>query len=916
MPIQNLIRYYRACYQADNQSMSIFNFFSSSIQNRIFIEEREEFLSGFYPYLPIDQEKAEKLLKNIQIWGKEKETVYCSLFIAGKTDNRSKYQKYMFSPLLICPAEIIEKNQLYYLQPDKSRIRINHNALSRIFEDKPELDKSKLFEDLHNSIFGQDIDEGKIYEISEILKPYFEHLDSSPSVCWPELISESEARKKLKQIQKTEQAENSFELLPLSAACTINKSTDTRGILNELEAIADKESFSKPLLSLLNGTETADIKKDTSELGKIPTVLSKAQQKALENSSKYSVSVIVGPPGTGKTYTISTLAVEQMLKGKSVLIASRTDQAVDVIARKIEAILQNNHIIIRAGRKQYLRELRSQLEHILSGFSKTDNEHSSKQMYRDIKKLERLLKKKEKLFLSHSKNEISLSKLLTVNDKRLFDKLKLLLLQYKSRNSKELYKITLKTEALLDDKNEIIRQYIKQKYNEQIEESLKKDRSHLVNLANALKAGSGNKQEEIFEKVNFSAVFKLFPIWLVKMSDIYKVLPLQAELFDIAVIDEATQCDIASTLPILQRAKHTVFTGDPKQLRHSSFLSGVQQKILSDKYGLNQVSPELLNYRDNSILDICLQTVKEQAQINMLDEHFRSKPAIIRFSNQAFYQDRLRIMTANPLLQYNEGIKAVKLNGQRNKSGYNKLEADYILNEISKLIKVKDELGHHNIQSIGILSPFRDQAEYISRRIEQELSTEALSKYQISVGTAYSFQGEERDLMFISFALDNNSHFMAYRQIEKPDVFNVAVTRARILQYVVYSADTDQLPADSLLRNYLQGFELPEAKKKTAAEIKDRFAQEVKAELEQAGYAVQIAFPAAGFLLDAVISKNNKLCVIDLIGYPGQFADVFDTERYRILNRAGLKCFPLPYSRWLNDKRSCTEDIEDFMKAG
>lgn len=143
--IKRLLQYYRSCYRADNRSGSIFNFFSSSIQFRMFNEEKEDVLSGFYPYLPADQKKLNELQKNLQVWGKEKECVYCSLFICGKTEAGNAHRRYMFSPLLIYPAKVVSHNDMLYLQPDTEEMRVNQSALSSIFEENPDNDKSELY---------------------------------------------------------------------------------------------------------------------------------------------------------------------------------------------------------------------------------------------------------------------------------------------------------------------------------------------------------------------------------------------------------------------------------------------------------------------------------------------------------------------------------------------------------------------------------------------------------------------------------------------------------------------------------------------------------------------------------------------------------------------------------------------------
>jgi len=95
--------------------------------------------------------------------------------------------------------------------------------------------------------------------------------------------------------------------------------------------------------------------------------LSEAQTRILDSSAKRPLPLAVGPPGTGKSFTIAALAIEAMSRGESVLIASRMDHAADVVADKIEESLKLDGVCVRARRKNYLRELKGFLENLLSG---------------------------------------------------------------------------------------------------------------------------------------------------------------------------------------------------------------------------------------------------------------------------------------------------------------------------------------------------------------------------------------------------------------------------------------------------------------------------------------------------------------------------------------------------------------------
>ena len=116
----------------------------------------------------------------------------------------------------------------------------------------------------------------------------------------------------------------------------------------------------------------------------------------------------------------------------------------------------------------------------------------------------------------------------------------------------------------LDELNTHTGQYISSKHAETINQILKTDREELKNLNKAIRTRKGAKQEELFRDIDFRLILKVFPIWLVKMNDIHRVLPLYRELFDIALIDitmpQAPEIPVSFTIPkVCISTKYTCF---------------------------------------------------------------------------------------------------------------------------------------------------------------------------------------------------------------------------------------------------------------------------------------------------------------------------------------------------------------------
>ena len=442
---------------------------------------------------------------------------------------------------------------------------------------------------------------------------------------------------------------------------------------------------------------------------------------------------------------------------------------------------------------------------------------------------------------------------------------------------------------------------------------LASNRKTLMDFLKSLRARTGAKQRDMLSKLDIRMILKTFPVWMSKNSDIHDNMPLIPEMFDLAIIDEATQCDIASCLPILQRAKRVAIVGDPKQLRHVSFLARSKQAILATKEGLGAEAADQLDYRSKSILDLAEETITEQQRVQFLDEHYRSRPDIIQFSNRHFYNGSLRIMTQNPELVRFRNIQVIQCNGVREKNGINRNESEKLLKLIRDTVESQSHLESEYLQSIGVTTPFRHQADYLGELILREVPIEAIRKHKILVGTPHSFQGEERDIMCLSFALDEKSSATAFRYMNQPDVFNVMVTRARVQQVVFLSIREGDLKKNSLLASYLlylRGY-YQEPTCGQLSQLPDS-ALPVYNALNKAGYKVWPSFDVAGMEMDFVIQKKGRTLGIDLIGFPGRFEDVFSLERYKMLKRAGMRIFPLAYSEWGRSQEECLGSIRDF----
>jgi superfamily I DNA and/or RNA helicase len=209
-------------------------------------------------------------------------------------------------------------------------------------------------------------------------------------------------------------------------------------------------------------------------------------------------------------------------------------------------------------------------------------------------------------------------------------------------------------------------------------------------------------------------VSHLMPCWAVTSLSANGKVPFEGANFDLIVIDEASQCDIASALPLLFRAKRAVIIGDPKQLPHISTLSADRDAHLQDKYGIVQGRAAWM-YSVNSLFHLAASMAKPEDIISLRDHH-RSHADIINFSNRYFYEGKLRIATAyNHLKIPSDSGPVVRWHNVEGKverpasgSAVNRKEAKLVVSLIKYLTIKRDYQG-----TIGVVSPFRAQANLI-----------------------------------------------------------------------------------------------------------------------------------------------------------------------------------------------------------
>ncbi len=918
-----LVRYFRDCYEADNRETGIANLFAKKYRHLLFLSGTDDLLSGLQDRTPIDREKAVAAKKEAGLYMKDRTLIYGAFPLVGPAPEGGRLPANLCAPLVFFPAEIVDEGSSAFLSVDLTQQRVNFPVLAALAGEGEAA--RALIEDLLGHLPHAPFRKEDIHAMISLLTDSLPQVEALALAQYPKLHTGRQVRQAMKAAGKG--PGKAIECLSACALALIPNSPQTRGVLFELAEMADGRRLSTPVRLLMQEpqVESSKAKKAT---GRVPAVLSHPQQKVLDSAFSVPLTLVVGPPGTGKSYTIAALALDHLSRGESVLIASRMSHAVDVVARKIQQMIGPTPCVIRGGRRQYLRELKQFLKQMLHSMGMSWSARSADEWAVDVRDLERelaqcdrTLKNLERTLQRQGSREKQWGSVAAGPEPqgifgRLLRPWQQKFLDWRLDKAEPLWELTAQYQAALQRRSRLITKLLNAVVAHRIQTMLRDHRRELKKFSQAIRARTDLKQERLFSEISLDVLFGTFPIWLVTMADVSEVLPLKPDLFDLVIIDEATQCDIASCLPVLQRARRAVVVGDPNQLRHVSFLAGRRQEVIAERNELTRDQQDLFRFREKSILDLMSDTISTQQQVLFLDEHFRSMPQIISFSNREFYAGALKVMTQRPETVDLPCVQIHHVEAGKKVRGQNDVEARALVDEVVARIEAEESMPAEVCHSLGILSPFRDQVDHLSSMLQKRVSLRAMEKHDLMVGTAHTFQGEERDVMYLSLVVDPQAHWASFRFLSDPNIFNVAITRARNEQVVFCSVTPDDVEGDTLLRRYLTSVAAgPRPRAAGRAPLPDRLLDEVRSALEKDGYRTWPAYPVAAVEIDLVIERGGKTLGIDLIGYPGQFAAVLDIERYRMFQRAGLALFPLPYRVWRRNQPKCIEAIHRWHNS-
>lgn len=310
-------------------------------------------------------------------------------------------------------------------------------------------------------------------------------------------------------------------------------------------------------------------------------------------------------------------------------------------------------------------------------------------------------------------------------------------------------------------------------------------------LATALRSGRGARRQQL-ERLDGPSLYRLFPLWIGTLADVDDLLPHVAAAFDLVILDEASSVDQPLAAAALVRAKRAVVAGDPRQLRHVSFLADSRLREVADTYGL-QRWPSLaaaLDVRRNSAFDVAAGVAPAQ----VLDEHFRSAPALIEHVAREVYDGTVTVATRRPSTARRHCVAIERLDGERNRDGV----VDAEVRRVLALIRTARGRGERDL---GVVTPFRAQADAIEAAVLATFTADDIQALDLRIGTVHAFQGNERRHVIVSIGAGAEATAGTWRFVDDPRLFVVMMTRAREQLTILL---TGAPPAGGLLATYLE----------------------------------------------------------------------------------------------------------------
>lgn len=746
----------------------------------------------------------------------------------------------------------------------------------------------------------------------------------------------------------------------------------SRDLLNELEILATKTDWKDTAAGLLIRDdlhpENSRKQQDPAPTAG-PILLNRTQENATDSSRKNKLTVVTGPPGTGKSQLVVSAVANAWIDDATVLVTSTNNAAVDVAVQRAADLSKT--LLMRTGNKGARDSLASLVAEAIAEIkNETDETSETSETFArvELRKAQTKRQQLHELIVSIEKYDIELKEWAlhieelsgeiwpTLNIAENFNfeieiaqqvqlifrfflfrkcRLKKYLTKFgrgvkpemlnfvqqwagaiekfasaKSLRNSAAEELSPSAEELTKSADEAWMSSSQQLLSKTVRRYIKSNPEAFSQIGTA--GGGGLRSKEI------ELSMRALRGWASTTLSMRRNFPLKPGLFDLAIIDEASQCNVSYILPIAYRAKRLLVVGDPNQL---SPIVQVPERTVSSIAESTGFSPEELDESGLSFFSGSAYGAFEHSagieNVLLLNEHYRCHPKIARWFNQAFYSSTLEIMTdvskmnpnENALFWYDMEGAAVQL--QRGLSWRNQEEINLATQLVERFI------GEG--LTVAVVSPFSAQATGIQQSVEKKIGSEALGEIDFTSGTAHRLQGTERDVIIFSCCVAPGISVAAARWVEKErNLINVAVSRARQRLIIIGHPSMNTLFCPTLTS--LREFAIDISEK--GGRVGHRVDSEAEARLLDAMHTLDLPVLAKidveGFELDFAITSEKYKLNIEVDGEQHFDADKQqrrqDMTRDRMLNRSGWTVLRYPAWCCLLHPSDVARAISDYLE--
>jgi len=870
------------------------------------------------------QQLVGKMSATIQLNPYEREALYGYPFVIGRVNGKD-----IRAPLLTVPISIRPEGRGFVLAPEEETLEFNPMPfLGDEISDARDLAVAHL----HAAVPGLPLTRASLRAFLDVVQRELPQV-----TLWGTLDG---------RLVEPPSAPGGSGLRVIDCAGVLVAPQASYFLASDLDSISEAAALTPantlvPLLAGAGAEAQVDITREREAAAQVyyPFPSNRAQRRAaiLLDDPSTTVLRIDGPPGTGKSLTVANLVCHIVATGRSVLVTSTKDKALSVVDDKLRE-LQSPLLpmtLLHRNKQPMLERLalitksrsKSELDQVLTAVH-NDYAKAQQEYQETATSFARAIEAEEKRLLADREAEgaIGFGRLAASLRRRS---------AWGRANRVAPHNTAEMSDTARESRSELFRlaqDYLRVSAEHRTASETRQQKQNREELAKTVRRNqSSYKNYSLFDRLKQDLerahmLLQSLPAWVMSPDDVARLFPCTEGLFDVVIIDEASQVDLPSILPILHRGKKLVICGDLQQMQPQrfAFVATTVARGVWTKHRVFEHDPDGQFYPTRqSLLDLAGSRSEESV---FLDEHFRCLPSIIEPSNTRFYQNRLRIMTDESRKQFGSPATAAftlhrVLDGrvvEDSDSQVNEPEARAVLD----LLKTMLESPEYEGATIGVIALYEQQMRYLQDLVADEVDAELRYKHDLVVVNPDGFQGDERDVILYSLSYDASGmsqQQLSARMVDRAHemgMLNVMWTRPRHEVHIFHSAPITAFTyaggRPSPLSDWLKHAADVQARGKVfhgvarVGKVDSEFEAEVTEALVGKGYAVQNQYPACGFWIDLVVSRPDNVTVRLAVECDGEAwhsdehgdLKLEDLEREEILARAGWEILRIPYSQW------------------